>query len=362
MNMKKVLAYVAVSLLGFSSIAQAAADKKDNITPSQSAIKDLIEMSKQIKSLNYTLYFGVYNTTGYTAYRFNNYFVNDIRYAELSNLDGPVYNVYLKGDLIGNSSYALKGTTFNVLPNVFNANFSKLSQNYLMAKTGQARVADKQAVVYDITNKYSNLYSYRVAIDTTTKLPLKVDLLYRDLVSNSYTILNSFSTIYLELGMDQQSLAKIQNAVINTNSIFGSSIDQKLKAKFEQIINIPFLPPGFTLKSNNEVSMVGNSLIANESTSNSNDKQAMLAQTYSDGLFSFTIYVSENEVTTNDHYYWQQGETTLYAEDYAKRKLIIVGQIPLSLAKGIINSVTVKNSQGNYSHPTGFGQQLNTQQ
>ncbi|RIY31834.1 MucB/RseB C-terminal domain-containing protein [Psittacicella gerlachiana] len=335
-----------------------AANKNSNATPAQSAAKDLLQMSEQIKDLNYTIYFSVYNSNGYEAYKFNNYFVNDIRYAELSNLEGTPYNVYLKGNLIGNASYGLRGTTFNILPNIFNADFSILAQNYIIAETGETRVADKEAYVYDITNKYSNLYSYRIALDKDTKLPLKADLLYRDLVSNSYTILNSYTAIYLQLGMDQQSLDRIKGAVINTNSVFSSDIDKSLSREFEKIVKLQFLPPGFRLISNNEVTMQGSSLI---NTPDSNDKNdtLMLAQTYGDGLFSFTIYVSKDKVNTNDHYYWQQADTTLYAEDYGNHKLIIVGQIPLSLAKGIINSISIPSAPMSSSHPNGFGQQLN---
>ncbi|RIY31987.1 hypothetical protein CKF54_05695 [Psittacicella hinzii] len=360
---KRSLYLIALAIVSFYNLStnSQAATKKQQVTQSQSAVKELIDMSEQIHSLNYTLYFTIYDSSGYTPYKFNNYFVNGVRYAELSNLEGSPYNIYLKGDLMGNASYALKGDTFNILPNIFSTNFTEISQNYMISKVGTTRVADKTAQVYEVTNKYSNLFTYRIALDNATLLPLKTDLLFRDLVTNSYTVLNSYSVIYLELGMDQPALTKIQNGVINTNSIFSSNIDQKLANEFDSIIRLQFLPPGFKLRSNNEVTMIGNSLITSPTATASNSNgPTMIAQTYSDGLFSFTIYVSKEEVNTNDHFYWQQGDTTLYTEDYGNRKLTIVGQIPLALAKGIINSISV-NGKAPAQHPEGFGQQINLQ-
>lgn len=328
------------------------------------AINALKAMSKSIKESNYQLFFNVYNSAGLDEYKFTNIYTDKQRYAELKNLEGPLYQVFLKNNYIGNSNYALEGDHFDILPNIFYVDFGTLGQNYMMVKSGTARIADRPADIYDISNKFANLYSYQIAVDQETKLPTKVLLVNRDLVSNSYTIISSFTVLNLEFGSSilEQKGNELINANINTKTVINSNIDSNINEQINNIMNLPFLPAGFKLISNNSVSMLGENLIA-PSTGNTDKTTTMLAQTYSDGLFSFTLYVSKEVVSTNDHYHWQQGDTTMYAEDYAGHKIILVGQIPLSLAKGIVNSINIYESNGSLStkaHPNGYGQQLNT--
>ncbi|MFC6277432.1 MucB/RseB C-terminal domain-containing protein [Psittacicella hinzii] len=358
--------FVATASSSFANTNLITQNSNTSSTPSvkdtQMAINDLMQMSTAIRTSNYSLYFNVYNDTGLDEYKFTNYYVDNKRYATLTNLEGKPYSVYLKNGLVGNSKYALKGDTFEILPNIFNANFSELSQNYIIQKSGTSRVANRQARVYDITNKFANLYSYQVAVDNATNLPLKVVLVQRDLVNNSYTILSSFTVVYLETGIYRNILETIKDANINTGVVYDSKVDKNISKQFEKIVRLNFLPAGFKLVANNQLNMYGDSLISNN-TGSPGQAKPMLAQTYSDGLFSFTIYVSKNPVTTEDHYYWVRGDTTMYAEDYAGHKLIIVGQLPLSLAKGIINSLGIFDANGvlsNKQHPNGYGQQLNT--
>ena len=70
----------------------------------------------------------------------------------------------------------------------------------------------------------------------------------------------------------------------------------------------------------------------------SNDK--IESQLYSDGLFSFTLYVSDKmtENTQPDNT-WRQGAYTIYNETVGNKEVTIIGQLPISTAKRIVQDI-----------------------
>ena len=69
------------------------------------------------------------------------------------------------------------------------------------------------------------------------------------------------------------------------------------------------------------------------------------SQLYSDGLFSFTLYVSDKilENTLQDNT-WRQGAYTIYNETVDNKDVTIIGQLPISTAKRIVQDIQFKKN------------------
>lgn len=60
---------------------------------------------------------------------------------------------------------------------------------------------------------------------------------------------------------------------------------------------------------------------------------------YSDGLFTFTLFVSNvgsNDLPENT---WKQGAYTIYSEVIGGKEITFIGQLPISTAKRIVQEV-----------------------
>lgn len=64
------------------------------------------------------------------------------------------------------------------------------------------------------------------------------------------------------------------------------------------------------------------------------------SQLYNDGLFSFSIYVSEVQSSTNTDLIYRQGGRTLQTFVKNDREISVIGEIPEETAKRIADSIT----------------------
>lgn len=337
-----------------SKVAQA----KPHVNSAQ-ALADFQSMRKNVRELNYKLIYTNQNDTLITSYQFSNFFQDGKRYGELKNLEGNKFSVFLNDGLVIYSNYSLRSNNISdFLPNIFNANIDRLKNNYLFTYVGIARVADREAIVYDITNKYTNLFAYQVALDKQTKIPLKVTLFERDLITNKIYTLDNFTATKFEDGIDTKLLNLIKSKSGKTKEVIKNQIDSKVIDSFNSFARFTQIPSGFTIASASEVTLQSANVIIKGKPS---IKQQYLAINYNDGLFSFTLNISKNETSSNDQAYWRSSLNTMYTENYAGRNIIIVGQIPVSVAKNIVNSIRIiKNNQViNTPHPEGYGQRIN---
>lgn len=338
--------------------ASKAAPTKSH-TNSAQALADFQSMRQNVRELNYKLIYTNQNDTLITSYQFANFFQDGKRYGELRNLEGNKFSVVLNDGLVIYSNYSLRANNISdFLPNIFNANIDRLKNNYLFTYVGIARVADREAVVYDITNKYTNLFAYQVALDKQTKIPLKVTLFERDLITNKIYTLDNFTATKFEEGIDTKLLSQIKSKNGKAKDVIKNQIDNKVIDSFNSFARFTQIPSGFTIASASEVTLQSANVIIKGKPS---IKQQYLAINYNDGLFSFTLNISKNETNSNDQAYWRSSLNTMYTESYAGRNIIIVGQIPVSVAKNIVNSIRIiKNNQiVNTPHPEGYGQRIN---
>lgn len=324
------------------------------------AYQRLNSMVTNIHNLSYTMSFDTISGTESFSYTYVNIFDQGKRYERLQNQDGEQPPIYQKDGFVGYSKYTIKANSItDVLPSIFNLDLKVIKDTYDFALREKTVVGERDSTIIQITNKYSNTYAYQIILDDETNLPVKVHLVEQDLANKSFLILSEFRVSELNVGINEEAYDEIKNAKLSSQLVFKQSINPKITEEFNNILYIPLLPIGFKLISNNEVTLYGDDVI----NTDGNDLAKPIeyyAMTYFDGLFNFTVYVSKAEVTSNNHYYWRYNESTLYCEDYANRKIIIVSQLPISLAKAIVNSTKVIKD-GEFvdeQHPSGYGQRI----
>ena len=63
------------------------------------------------------------------------------------------------------------------------------------------------------------------------------------------------------------------------------------------------------------------------------------SQLYSDGLFSFTVYLVQNKGLIFNEQFWRQGKTSIYSQTIGDKDVVIVGEIPLVSASHIVQDI-----------------------
>ena len=61
---------------------------------------------------------------------------------------------------------------------------------------------------------------------------------------------------------------------------------------------------------------------------------------FSDGLFTFTLYVNKADSTAATENTWKQGAYTIYSEVMGDKEITFIGQLPIAAAKRIVQGVT----------------------
>lgn len=201
------------------------------------------------------------------------------------------------------------------MPAVVRANFDKLSSDYDFVKLGKDRVAGRFADTIRIVPKDDFRYQYLVFIDEENGLLLRSDMLDRE-----GKLLDQFRVVTLYIDDRLRGLTDYINKV---------SLPPLLKeSKNEQSSDITWsagwLPQGFSLIRYTQ------EILENE---------IIDSALYSDGLFTFTLFVSN--VSSNDlpENTWKQGAYTIYSEVIGGKEITFIGQLPISTAKRIVQEV-----------------------
>lgn len=70
-----------------------------------------------------------------------------------------------------------------------------------------------------------------------------------------------------------------------------------------------------------------------------NSEQYVESQLYSDGLFNFSVYLSQKQGADLDKHMVRQGKRTLYSQNLGKYEISVVGDIPPETARNIAQSI-----------------------
>ncbi|WP_194437457.1 sigma-E factor regulatory protein RseB [Vibrio fluminensis] len=317
--MKKIL-ISALTLFSLTS-PMAFADEK----PAEALLHQMNEASQQ---LNFELSYILIKKNSIEPLLYRHARNAEEQFAHLVYLSGPIREVIRRGNEVSYIEPGVEPFTIEsgemVAPTIpmLNSDVDELSEYYDFIPVGRAREAGAACQVIRVVPKDGLRYSYIMWVDEKTKLPLRADLIDRD-----GEVLEQYRTISY-----------------NVNDHLAEMMSGLNDVKLPQVISLPkgqvkesfwtvgWIPKGFEAKDLNRYRMAVTDRMVE-------------SQMYSDGLFSFSIYISQRDDHSLKGQIVRQGRRTLHTFVSGNAEISVVGDIPPATAKRIAQSVTITSSQ-----------------
>jgi sigma-E factor negative regulatory protein RseB len=283
----------------------------------------LLQMNEASQHLNYELSYILIKKNSIEPLLYRHARQDSQQLAHLVYLSGPVREVIRRGSEIsyiepGTDPFTIESGQM-VAPTIplLNSDVGELSEFYDFIQVGRAREAGAACQVLRVVPKDGLRYSYVLWVDEKTKLPLRADLVDRD-----GEVLEQYRTISYSIN-DQ-----IANILDGLNEVQLPEVLSLPKGNVKQTDwSVGWIPNGFEAKDLNRYRMA-------------NTDRMVESQVYSDGLFSFSVYVSDSDNNSLRGQLVRQGRRTLHSFVQDDAEVSVIGDIPPATAKRIAQSVT----------------------
>lgn len=240
-----------------------------------------------------------------------------VEFERISHLNGAKREFIRSGrnkDCVSPGSFLMRGGLISA-----GGGAISLSQNYHFYIRGDDRIAGRDASVVQAVPKDQYRYGLTLAIDKRSGLPLMSMI-----TSERQNALERFQFVQLTVGepIDEQQLEPIEDQFTKLEN--GSGTCGELpESKTAWVAT--WLPSGFVL-------------------SHASQDDAVHALTYTDGLASFTLYVSNiGAPQTTKHGIARRGATTAFMsavdQPEGPMSVVLVGEIPTNTAQQVVSSV-----------------------
>ena len=294
---------------------------------SSPSAKQLLEQMEKAKDLrNYEFIFVQAGQSGLDTLRYRHFHRDGKNYAQLTTLDGVKQEIIRRDNLISYfqanyQPFTIQSThIIDSLPGIMHANFERLTQYYDFINIGRNRVADRVVQTIRILPKDHFRYQYVVFIDEENHLLLRSDMIDRD-----NNLLEQFRVVNLYTGEGLEQLENYIEQIHFPPLLTDTALNNASITAWET----SWLPPGFKLvKEHIETEEQTNSVIE--------------SRLYSDGLFFFTLYVSDRILPQEQENLWNQGGNTIYSENSGNKEITLIGQLPVTTAKRIVQDIKFK--------------------
>lgn len=274
-------------------------------------------------SKNYEMVFINITGIGIESLRYRHAVVDNQEFAQLLQMDGPSREVLMRGSEIsyffeqGLEPFTILGDRIvDGLPAIALANFDRLDDYYNFTLLGRTRIANRTCKTIRISAKDGLRYSYVVWLDEITNLPLQIELL-----GHNGETLEQFRVLSLIVG-DEVRTSMLGLATLKLPPLLEIPKSENMELEW----SASWLPQGF------EQITQGRKMLPAIQTQ-------VESRLYSDGLFSFTISIMPAE-RNNASQYLHQGRRTIHSEVRNGHEIFIVGELPLTTAKRIADSIT----------------------
>ncbi|MDO4627035.1 MAG: sigma-E factor regulatory protein RseB [Pasteurellaceae bacterium] len=318
--MRKISSFLTAVFCFFFVFPVFAVENSAPLTP-----KQLLEnMTKASDNLNYELIYVQASPLDLDSFRYRHLNIQKRTYALLDTLDDSKQEIVQRDNLISYFQQNSQPFTINSshiidnLPSVMHADFNQLANYYDFIDKGRGRIADRPVQLINIKPKDDFRYQFLAFIDAENHLLLRCDML--DHEGNQ---LEQFRVVNLYVGDGFKALSDYLNAM-HFPPLLTNKNAQTEKATTDWHTN--WLPQGFKLINQN-------------SNNEENGQDTVTSQLYSDGLFSFTVYVANKLFPNEQDNLWKQGANIIYNENRGEKELTIIGQIPTSTAKRIVQNI-----------------------
>jgi sigma-E factor negative regulatory protein RseB len=282
----------------------------------------LHQMNHASQHLNYELSYIFIKKNSIEPLRYMHAKRDGKEYAHLVYLSGPVREVIRRNQEVsyvepGVEPFTIEsGNMIAPLIPMLDSNVEELSEFYDFVLMGRSREAGAATQVVRVVPKDGQRYSYVLWIDEKSTLPLRADLVDRDgevleqYRTISYTVNDKIASV-LE-GLDKVKLPNV--------------ISMPKQAPTKSFWRVSWTPAGFEAHSLNRYKMIIT-------------QKVVESQMYSDGLFSFSVYVSERDDVSLKNQLVRQGRRTLQSLVINDKEITVVGDIPPATAVQIAKSV-----------------------
>ncbi len=281
----------------------------------------LQEMGNATQSLTYELAFINLNQQSIVSVRYRHAVIDDIPIAQIMQMDGSRREIVQRGNEIsyfepGLDAFSLSGNhIIDYLPAVIFADFNQLKKYYNFIDAGRTHIGDRPCRVVRITSKDEVRYNYILLIDEETHLPLRIDLLDRDSEA-----LEQFRVVSSTIG---GGINDAMSVITRLNMPPMLVIPPSEKVVFNW--KVGKFPAGFVEVSRNRRKL-----------SNSDSLESIM---FSDGLFSFSVNVTNANKTGKLEYPFRGGPRTIYSVIRGANEVTIIGELPLATAKRVAAGV-----------------------
>ncbi|GAB3523600.1 sigma-E factor regulatory protein RseB [Photobacterium alginatilyticum] len=327
--MRKILVGV-VTLVSLMMPLQASAE--DSVSSAEALLHQMDEASR---GLSYELSYILIKKNSIEPLRYRHTFEDGETYAHLVYLSGPPREVIQRGSEVSYFEPGLDPFTINSnkmvapLPPIMKSDIEELAQFYDFISMGRAREAGVACDVVRIAPKDGARYSYLIWVDTRSKLVMRADLLDRDGEPLEQYRAVSY-VVNPKVGDVLRSLKTVELPAV-------VKLPPQPQAELSWHAN--WLPQGFESVSRNR-----HRLMMTE--------RPVESKMYSDGLFSFSIYVSSADSFTVREQLVRQGRRTLHSYLLKDKEVTVVGDIPPATARRVAESVAFLTGKANAAGET----------
>lgn len=283
----------------------------------------LTAMQKAHKTLNYELIYLLQQGDEITSLRLRHAQQNQKRYAQLLKLDGTRSEIIQRDNTISYLGYdfrpfSLAGSQIiDDLPNVLFADFNQMNPYYNLIDVGRTRIADRIARVIRIVPKDNFRYQYTVWIDEENFLLLQSELSAKDNQRlEQFRVLQQYA--------DDQMLYIIDPI---SSLILPNQLSPKAQNNVALNWRLKWLPSGFRAVKNVPAKL------------DFSENEQIESQMFSDGLFSFSVYVAKNNGVSFNEQFWRQDKLTIYSQTIGDKDVIVIGELPVISAKYLVEQL-----------------------
>lgn len=229
----------------------------------------------------------------------------------------------------GTAAYTLQSRhDRHVFANITNFDYEKGQANYDYVILGKGRIAGKQSIAIRMISKDEYRYNYVIWCDLQYFLPLRLDTL-----TPSNVVLEQLMVVSLKFSEAPNPwLVKLtKNSRPEIVHIRESRTDKNSQWK------LSWLPAGFTIVKQDQHQLV------------MNDNEPVSYIMIDDGIVNASIYISGKKLALDEQQKLiRRGATVLYTEQRGVTEFNVVGNIPVTTAKRLVESLikVVKDDNG----------------
>ncbi|MBV7297799.1 sigma-E factor regulatory protein RseB [Enterovibrio paralichthyis] len=308
-------------LIGALSLVSLLANASVEENPAEALLHQMDQATEQ---LNYELSYILVRKNSIEPLRYRHATVDGESFGHFAYLSGPLREAIRRGDEVsyfepGIDPFTIQSTQMVApLPTIMQADIDHLATMYDFVSLGRAREAGLPCEVVRVSPKDGARYAYVLWIDQKTKLLVRADLLDRDGDPiEQYRALSLVESPQVEELMRQLATVELP-PVVQLPKQEDSGLGWKVTS----------MPEGFTpIYSNRHRLMI--------------TERPVESQMFSDGLFSFSVYLSQADDLSVREQLVRKGRRTLHSHVSGNAEITVVGDIPPDTAKKVAESVRI---------------------